>query len=206
MNWYDNNNNNDYINNNNNINNDYINNDNNNDYINNDYINNNNINNNNINNDYNYIKKVGKEDNDEIKEFIGYKRQNIINKNWKICNSCNLIHPLKFFIKSQKYCYNCWGWKCAYNFDLEYGKYITENTESVQLSEAMEILKTVLQFYDKVDNKDKITDSIFTKIIHYYQLGLLHNQFSKLIYKKKELIFIGNKNIKIDYKNAVIYI
>jgi hypothetical protein len=204
MNWYDNNYiNNEYI---NNINNDYNNINNNYNNINNEYNNINNEYNNHNNHNNNNHNNIKKGDSDDIKEFVGYKRQNIINKNWKICNSCNLIHPLKFFIKSQKYCYNCWGWKCAYNFDLEYGKYITENTESVQLSEAMEILKTVLQFYDKVDNKEKITDSIFTKIIHYYDLGLLHNQFSKLIYKKKNLIFIGNKNIKIDYKNAVIYI
>ena len=140
-----------------------------------------------------------------IKEFIGYKNQNICDC-WKLCNTCNLMHPLKFFINSQKYCYNCWGWKNAYNFDLEFGKYIICDNDSVQLNEANDILKTVLQFYDKIDNKYKITDSIFNKIIHYEQLGILHEQFSKLLYKKNNLIFTGNKPVKIDYKNSLIFI
>ena len=125
---------------------------------------------------------------------------------WKLCNTCNLMHPLKFFINSQKYCYNCWGWKDANNFDLEGGKYIIRDIDSVEINEANDILKTVLQFYDKIDNKYKITDSIFNKIIHYEQLSILHEQFSRLLYKKNNLIFTGNKPVKIDYKNSTIFI
>ena len=116
------------------------------------------------------------------------------------------MHPLKFFIKSQKYCYNCWGWKNANDFDLEFGRYITFDIDSVQLNEALDILKTVLQFYDNIDNKYKITDSIFNKIIHYDHLGILHEQFSRLLYKKNNLTFTGNKPVKIDYKNSIIFI
>jgi hypothetical protein len=128
------------------------------------------------------------------------------NSRYKLCNTCNLVHPLTFFTKSKKYCYNCWGLKSTYNFDLEQGKYIVDDNNSVQLIEALDILKTVLLFYDNIDNKYKITDSIFNKIIHYGHLGILHNQFSKLLYKKNNLIFTGNKPVKIDYKNAVIAI
>jgi hypothetical protein len=140
-----------------------------------------------------------------IKEFIGYKNQKMCDC-WKLCNTCNLMHPLKFFINSQKYCYNCWGWKDANNFDLEGGKYIIRDIDSVEINEANDILKTVLQFYDKIDNKYKITDSIFNKIIHYDQLSILHEQFSRLLYKKNNLIFTGNKPVKIDYKNSMIFI
>lgn len=171
---------------------------------------NNNINNNiyDYNYDYNYNYNYNYNDDTDtiIKDFLGYKNQNIINNNSNLCNTCNLVHPLNFFVKSKKYCYNCWGCKNVHNFDLEFGKYIKDDENSVPLSEAIEILKTVLQFYDRIDNKYKMTESIFTKVINYEELGILHNQFSKLIYKKNKLVFIGNKHVKIDYKNAVIYI
>ena len=217
-----------------NWNNNFINNDDdyyiNNDNINNDNINNNNINNNNINNIISNIATTTHTDthtdtyttthtpandigtvgvivdtDNSIKEFIGYKNQKMCDC-WKLCNTCNLMHPLKFFINSQKYCYNCWGWKDANNFDLEGGKYIIRDIDSVEINEANDILKTVLQFYDKIDNKYKITDSIFNKIIHYDHLGILHEQFSRLLYKKNNLTFTGNKPVKIDYKNSTIFI
>jgi hypothetical protein len=175
---------------------------------NNNNINNNNININNIINSNNSINDISNKNINEnyIKDFIGYKNQDINNKDYKLCNECNLMHPLTFFTKSKKYCYNCWGWNSTYNFDLEYGKYIIDDINNVSLNEALDILKTVLLFYDNIDNKYKITDSIFNKIIHYNHLGILHNQFSKLLYKNNNLIFTGNKPVKIDYKNAVIYI
>ena len=176
---------------------------------------NNNIDNNYTNNDNNYINNDNNNDindiNDNIKEFIGYKKKNIDCKNnkynnWSECKTCKLMHPSKYFIKTKEYCYNCWGWKSLYNFDLEYGRYITSDN-TVSLIEALDIIKNVLIFYDKIGNEQKITDSVFTKFLHYNELGLLHPQFAKVLYKKKELTYIGNKNnIKIDYKKAYISI
>ena len=156
---------------------------------------------NNINNDIN----------NDIKEFIGYNKKNIdCNNNkyydWSECKRCKLMHPSKYFIKTKEYCFNCWGWMSVYNFDLEYGTYITSE-DIVPLNEALDIIKNVLIFYDNINNEQKITDSIFTKFLHYNELGLLHPRFAKLLYKKKELTYIGNKNnIKIDYKKAYISI
>ena len=139
------------------------------------------------------------------------RKKNIDCKNnkyhdWSECNTCKLIHPSKYFITTKEYCYNCWGWRSVYNFDLEYGKYITSDN-TVSLIEALDIIKNVLIFYDNIGNEQKITDSIFTKFLHYNELGLLHPQFAKILYKKKELTYIGNKNnIKIDYKKAYISI
>jgi hypothetical protein len=168
----------------------------------NDNYNDNNINNyNNINNDIN----------DDIKEFIGYNKKNIDCKNnkyydWSECKTCKLMHPSKYFIKTKEYCFNCWGWISVYNFDLEYGTYVTSE-DIVSLNEALDIVKNVLIFYDNINNEQKITDSIFTKILHYNELGILHPRFAKFLYKKKELTYIGNKNnIKIDYKKAYISI
>ena len=214
--YYNNYYNNNHINNNNNINNNnYNNNDNNyNNYNNNDINNNyNNVNNNNYNNNYNNNNDINNDNNinNDIKEFIGYKKKNIDTTNnkyhdWCECKTCKLMHPSKYFIKTKEYCYNCWGWKSLYNFDLEYGKYVTSDN-TVTFNEALDIIENVLIFYDNIGNEQKITDSIFTKFLHYSELGLLHPQYAKILYRKKELTYIGNKNnIKIDYKKAYISI
>jgi hypothetical protein len=130
-----------------------------------------------------------------------------INKNeWKNCIYCEKYHHKDYYTIGMDYCFHCWAWLNAHEYNIEKGVY----TGIISMEDIKSSIKKIYPVHLEADCKN--SDCIFNKIKKFADLKLLHSSLIELLElnKKPEQQAIcfnyKNKNLNVNFEESYIVI
>lgn len=158
-----------------------------------------------------FKKNDAKTEQTEVDKLMGisqnhWKFLTINKKEWKKCIYCENFHHKEYYTEEMNYCFHCWAWLNAHEYDIEKGIY----TGTIPIEDIQKLIKKSYSIH--LEGNCKNTECILNRIKNYVESKLLHSSLMELLElnkkPKQETIRFNykNKNLNVNFEESYIVI